>query len=32
VKEKCRVGRKKLLADKIDVTDYIVRTIEEAAK
>jgi predicted glycosyltransferase len=32
VKEKCRVGREKLLADKSDVTDYIVRTIEEAAK
>jgi len=31
-KEKCRVARKKLLADKIDVTYYIVDTIEQAAK
>jgi uncharacterized protein len=30
--ENVRTGRAKMLAEKIDVTDYIVRTIEEAAK
>lgn len=31
-KEKCAAARKKLLADKIDVTDFIVDAIEKAAK
>ena len=31
-KEKCRVAREKLLADKIDVTDYIMETIERTAR
>ena len=31
-KEKCAAARKKLLADKIDVTSYIVNTIEKAGK
>ena len=31
-KEKCRAAHEKLLADKIDVTDYIVDTIEQAAE
>jgi len=30
VKEECRAGREKFLADKIDVTDYIVETVERA--
>jgi len=30
-KEKCQAARRKFLADKIDVTDYIVKTIEHAA-
>jgi predicted glycosyltransferase len=30
-KDKCRMAREKLLADKIDVTDYIVDTIEKTA-
>ncbi|GAH92444.1 unnamed protein product, partial [marine sediment metagenome] len=30
-KEECRAGREKFLADKIDVTDYIIKTIEQAA-
>ena len=30
-KQKCRTARRKFLADKIDVTDYIVKTIEQAA-
>ena len=29
-KEKCQAARRKFLADKIDVTDYIVKTIEHA--
>jgi predicted glycosyltransferase len=29
-KEKCRSAREKFLADKIDVTDYIVETVERA--
>ena len=29
-KEKCRAGREKFLADKIDVTEYIVETVERA--
>ena len=28
-KEKCAQARKKLLVDKIDVTDYIVKVIEQ---
>lgn len=31
-KEKCLSAREKLLADKIDVTDYIVSTLEKAAE
>lgn len=31
VKEKCHTARGKLLDDKIDVTDYIVETIEQVA-
>jgi predicted glycosyltransferase len=31
-KEKCAQARTKLLADKIDVTDYIVKTIEQYGK
>jgi predicted glycosyltransferase len=30
--EQCRTGRARMLAEKIDVTDYIVQTIEEIAK
>jgi uncharacterized protein len=30
--ERCRAARQKMLSEKIDVTDYIVQTIEEAAK
>lgn len=30
--EKCRKGREKMLSEKIDVTEYIVRTIEEAGQ
>ncbi|HDZ69282.1 MAG TPA: hypothetical protein ENH43_02560 [Phycisphaerales bacterium] len=30
-KEKCRAAREKFLADKIDVTSYIVETIEQTA-
>ncbi len=29
-KEKCRAAREKFLAEKIDVTDYIVETVEQA--
>jgi len=31
-KEKCRAARERLLADKIDVTDYLVNTIEQAGR
>jgi len=31
-KEKCAAARENLLADKIDVTDYILNTIEQAEK
>lgn len=31
-KEKCLAAREKLLADKIDVTDYIVDTIEQVSR
>jgi len=31
-KEKCAAARERLLSDKIDVTDYIVDTIERAAE
>ena len=30
--EKCRAGRTKMLSEKIDVTEYIVRTIEEVGQ
>lgn len=30
--EKCQAAREKMLAEKIDVTDYIVQTIEQAAE
>jgi predicted glycosyltransferase len=31
-KEKCQAAREKLLADKIDVTDFIVEAVEQAGK
>jgi len=31
-RQNCRLAREKMLAEKIDVTEYIVQTIEEAAK
>jgi hypothetical protein len=29
--ERCRAARQKFLVDKIDVTDYVVKTIEQVS-